>query len=96
MEIPKHTTTSIVKPKRGTPYTQAFQKLDSDIGDDDSPNLESNADPSTHAEKHSRLEALVRSPLAMGLLEQSRSSNHPQAYTSDPRVSHLPTPVCHP
>jgi hypothetical protein len=29
--------------------------------------LESNADPSTLAEKHSRLEALVRNPLAVGL-----------------------------
>jgi hypothetical protein len=45
--------------------------LNSDSGDDDSPNLESNADPFTPAKKHSRLEALVRDSLAIGLLEQS-------------------------
>lgn len=95
IEIPEHTTTSILKPKKSTPYIQVFQKLDSDSGDDDSPNLERNADPSTHAKKHSRLEALVRKPLAMGLLEQSRSSNHPKASTSDPLVSQFPSPVCH-
>jgi hypothetical protein len=89
-KIPKYTTS--------TPYTQAFQAfqaLDYDNGDDNSHKLESNVDPSTLVEKHPRLEALVRNPLPIGLLDQPRSSNHPKASTSYPWISQLPTPVHH-